>query len=446
MKIEEQNQSLCGYKKIINFAFLIGLFFGGAVVQAQTDKTPIIIIPGLVGSELVNQKTGEKVWFNLGRSKRDDLRQPLSPDLAAMRDDLVPRGALRSVKIGLAPREALYGSLINVIKQSGYQETSWETPKAANAVYIFAYDWRRDNVENARLLIGKIERLKRDLGQPDLKFNVVAHSMGGLLARYAAMYGDADLPQENEKIEPDWSGAKHFDKIILLGTPNGGSLVALESLAKRFALFSFNYDLPFVQNFTKFDVFTIPSVFQLLPTNLRAYDENLQPIKIDVFDEQTWRKYNWGALEDRKFSKEFDAADRQNAPAYFRSALDRAKRFHQALNAESKEKNSVAFSLVGGDCQNTADAVVVFKDKQSNVWRTIFKPIAFTNSSGRKITRVEMRKLIIAPSDGIVSKNSLLAADALQIGGQAQFHCEGHNKLVANSAIQAAIFRLLAEN
>jgi pimeloyl-ACP methyl ester carboxylesterase len=432
--------------KFVKAAFLICLIFGGAAARAQTNKTPIIVVPGLVGSELVNQKTGERVWFNVGRSKRDDLRLPLSPDLTAMRDNLAPRDALRSVKIGLAPRELLYGSLIEAIKQSGYDETSWEKPKAANAVYIFAYDWRRDNVENARLLINKIERLKSDLGQPDLKFNIVAHSMGGLLARYAAMYGDADLPQENEKNEPDWRGAKHFNKIILLGTPNAGSLVALESLATRFALFSFNLDLPFVQNFTKFDVFTIPSVFQLLPINLRAFDENLKPIKIDVFDEQTWRKYNWGALGDRKFSTEFNAADRQNAPAYFRRALERARRFHQALNAESQTPNSISFSLVGGDCENTTDAVVVYQDEQSKIWKTIFKPMGLTNASGRKIPRAEMRKIIIAPGDGIVSKNSLLAADALQTRGQPQFHCEGHNKLVANSAIQTTIFRLLAEN
>ncbi len=42
--------------------------------------------------------------------------------------------------------------------------------------------------------VRRIERLKTKLQRPDLKFNVVAHSMGGLIARYAAMYGDADLP------------------------------------------------------------------------------------------------------------------------------------------------------------------------------------------------------------------------------------------------------------
>lgn len=303
MKVEEQNIRLRGYRNFLLAACLICLVLGGGAAQAQINKTPIIVIPGLVGSELVNQKTGEKVWFNLSRSKRDDLRLPLSPDLAAMRDNLKPRDALRSVKIGFAPREFLYGSLIDRIKQSGYEETSWENPKAGNAVYIFAYDWRRDNVENARLLIGRIENLKRILRQPDLKFNVVAHSMGGLIARYAAMYGASDLPERNEKLEPDWSGAKHFNKIILLGTPNRGSLVALESLARRFTLFSFNLDLPFVQNFTKFDVFTIPSVYQLLPIDLRAFDENLKLIKIDVFDEQTWRKYDWELWRTKDFQQ-----------------------------------------------------------------------------------------------------------------------------------------------
>ena len=43
----------------------------------------------------------------------------------------------------------------------------------------------------------KIKALKTKLRKPNLKFNVVAHSMGGLVTRYAAMYGDTDLRAEN---------------------------------------------------------------------------------------------------------------------------------------------------------------------------------------------------------------------------------------------------------
>jgi alpha-beta hydrolase superfamily lysophospholipase len=36
------------------------------------------------------------------------------------------------------------------------------------------------------LLINRIDELKSKLKRPDLKFNIIAHSMGGLIARYAA--------------------------------------------------------------------------------------------------------------------------------------------------------------------------------------------------------------------------------------------------------------------
>ncbi len=47
---------------------------------------PVIIIPGLTGSELVNKKTGETVWFKMSKSKTDDLRLPLSIDFTRSHD------------------------------------------------------------------------------------------------------------------------------------------------------------------------------------------------------------------------------------------------------------------------------------------------------------------------------------------------------------------------
>ena len=64
---------------------LLLAFFAGVQSQTPTPtvpqgngRTPVIIIPGLTGSELVNEKTGEVVWFKAPRSKDDDLRLPIS--------------------------------------------------------------------------------------------------------------------------------------------------------------------------------------------------------------------------------------------------------------------------------------------------------------------------------------------------------------------------------
>ena len=114
------------------------------------------------------------------------------------------------------------------------------------------------------LLLKKLDELRANLKNPKLKFNIVAHSMGGLIARYAAMYGKADLTARNAR--PTWKGANYFNNISLIATPNGGSLSAFNSLLNGFSLFGGGkLNLPFVQNLSKYDLFTIPSIYQLLP-------------------------------------------------------------------------------------------------------------------------------------------------------------------------------------
>ncbi len=212
--------------------------------------------------------------------------------------------------------------------------------------YVFPYDWRRDNVENARLLVRRIESLKRSLGKPKLKFNVVAHSMGGLIARYAAMYGNAELAPVNPR--PTWAGAKHFDKIFLLGTPNEGSVSSLNVLLDGFSYVGGGLNLPFIQNINRFDVFTIPSIYQLLPHegSLLAYDENLKPLEIDIYDPAIWDKYGWSIWNDDDFKKKFTPLEQRNARPYFLSALKRAKQLQAALSADS-QRHRAGFFLCG---------------------------------------------------------------------------------------------------
>ena len=163
-----------------------------ATPEIRTGKAPIIIIPGLTGSELVNSKNQEIVWFRPGRAKDDDLRLPISPNLTRNRDSLQVRDIIRGVEfIKFLPEIEIYQKLTDALeKRGGYVEGKWDAPAAngyEDTFYVFPYDWRFDNVENARLLMTKIDQLKRKLKRPNLRFNVVAHSMGGLIARYAAM-------------------------------------------------------------------------------------------------------------------------------------------------------------------------------------------------------------------------------------------------------------------
>ena len=441
------------------FLFAFAGFFSLSI-QAQTvnsvvpkGKAPIIIIPGLTGSELVNDKTGEVAWYKSKRPKDDDLRLPISPNLTRNRDSLVPRDVIRSLKLlKILPETEIYERLIDALeKRGGYTEGKWDNPTIKgyeDTFYVFAYDWRRDNVENARLLVRKIENLKRLLKRPDLKFNVIAHSNGGLLARYAAMYGNTDLPVGKPK--PTWIGEKYFDKVFLLGTPNEGSLQALDILLNGVSLIK-GINLPFVPDLSRFDIFTLPSVYQVLPHQgtLTAYDENLKPLQIDIFDEKTWETYDWSIWKDNDFSTEFNATERTNARPFFRAMLNRAKRFHEALDANTSGKTLVSMYLVGADCKETPNSMVIYRDAKKNRWKTIFKADSFERADGGKVSSDELKKVIYAMGDGVVTKRSL-AAEALSginktilpITSEI-YLCEGHTKLVTSVEVQDKLFALL---
>jgi pimeloyl-ACP methyl ester carboxylesterase len=436
--------------------FAVSVLLLGALgfsIFAQ-GKPPVIVIPGLTGSELVSSKNGSVVWFKVRRSKTDDLSLPISPNIAANRDSLVARDILRSIRLGFFKKTDAYAGLLDALEDHGYKEGKWDNPPVRgyqDTIYIFPYDWRRDNVENARLLIRQIETLKRRLNKPNLKFDVIAHSMGGLIARYAAMYGDADLPN-GAKITPTWAGAKNFNKIVLLGAPNQGSVIALKSLLNGFSLFGTQINLPFIQNLSKFDLFTIPSGYQLLPFDgtIKVYDEELKPLKIDLYDPETWNEYGWSVIEDKDFSKKFSTAEQENAKAYFVAVLDRARRFQDALNAASIKPVPASYYLIGAECKDTPDGVVVFQDAKTGKWKTLFKPEDFTTSSGRKVTADEVKRVIYTQGDGVVAKNSLitsslsLASDIKNVlfPEAATFVCEEHNRLPANPEVQNDILAL----
>lgn len=340
------------------------LFVFSIPVLSQTN--PVILIPGVTGSQLVNKRTGETVWLRTRRSKVDDMRLPLLADPLKTRDDLVAGDILRSVKINIIPRIDVYQGLIDAFKtRAGYHEESWDSPTSAGAeksIYVFPYDWRLDNVETARQLVRKIEALRRKLKKPGLKFDVIAHSMGGLVARYAAMYGEADLVPVGRKPVPTWPGAKVFDRIVLLGTPNEGSPLALGAFVNGFSLGPININLPFVQNVSKFDVFTIPSAYELLPApgTFRVVDQNFDPMDVDLYDPKTWTRFGWNAIDDPKFTKEFSAAEQKIATTFFTSMLLRAKRLHEALAVAAPATPVVKIDIVGAECKDTLDTVVIY--------------------------------------------------------------------------------------
>ncbi len=437
------------------FAQIGIVLFALAYAASAQGKNPVILIPGLSGSELRHKVTNERIWFRAFKSKSEDLRLPINADLSKNYDDLVPGDVLREVKLGVFPVTDVYGGFIKAMEiRGGYHEEKWDSPPDEgfqDSLYVFAYDWRLDNVENARRLVQKVEALKLKLKKPELKFDIVAHSMGGLISRYAAMYGDADLGPG--KPVPTWAGSKLFDKIVLLGTPNEGSALSLSGLINGFTLGGMRIDLPFVQDTSKFTIFSVPSAYQLLPSpgTFKAYDENLQPMDIDLYDPKVWAKYGWNPLDDKEFAVEYKTVKKEDAEIFFSANLDRAKRFHEALDAANGRSEGVAFYALGSDCRTSLDAVVLYQDARTKKWNTLFQPREFTTSDGKKVSANDLKKFMFTPGDGVVTRRSLSAEAASERakvpsifnGRSNRLICGDHNKLAANSKIQEHIIDLL---
>jgi len=439
-----------------------------AEARARTGKRPLIVIPGVLGSQLVNYETGEVVWPSAFRSSDDGLSLPVSANLTANKDNLVARKIIDTARLArLTPEVYVYHELLVSLKNyGGYREGDWSNPGAdgdQDTFYVFPYDWRRDNVESARDLIERLETLKRKLNRPDLRFNILAHSMGGLVGRYAAMYGDADLPPDNVQPVPSWAGSVHINRIVMFGTPNEGSADAFSTLIEGYSVTEgLRRRIPLLNKLSREDIFTAPSVFQLLPhrTNTRFLDENLQPVPIDLYDPAVWRSYGWSPVGDPDYRDRYVRGRTRgdNAPfrggsleeldAYFAIVLNRARRFHEALDVIT-DNPPVQLLAFGGDCEDTLVAPVLLFDQKRQRWTTLTRPRAFTNSAGRRVSLKEATEAMSAPGDGRVARRSLLGEDLT--GGKrpgnslfgtqlpivyAAFACDLHGEVQNNKTLQ----------
>lgn len=166
---------------------------------AEQGPRPVaILIPGIMGSHIEIDRrdpdkagTGNRVWFDpaslfLGRLK--DIGDPDAENVAV--EDLF---------------EMFYGDLADHLAQT-------------HAVIRCPYDWRQPLDKCTEALKEKIEAAART--HPGQPIRLLAHSMGGLVARALMHYhGDA------WKTVTDSGG-----RLVMLGTPNNGAHLMVHTL------------------------------------------------------------------------------------------------------------------------------------------------------------------------------------------------------------------------
>jgi uncharacterized delta-60 repeat protein len=206
-------------KIVVAFTFT-GSILEFAVVRYRGDPLPpVVFIPGIAGSNLVDSD-GTTLWppglnvsQSLGRLASLAATTPLRAT-GALRFDNAP---------GLDEKLGTYGNFLKWMKSSGYVEYDLhgdpgrcDFPNQKDNhpnLFVFPYDWTKSNVDNASLLKSFVQCVSQY--DPNSKINIVAHSMGGILARRYIL----DNPSDH-----------NVDKLITVGTPWLGAPKTIASL------------------------------------------------------------------------------------------------------------------------------------------------------------------------------------------------------------------------
>lgn len=228
-------------------------------------QKPVIFIHGLKGARLVTP-AGRCDWLTGAMAlglRTPDLALPcrFEGDRQAGDDRAAAAPLDKVTVVPWVLEENVYGPWLETLRRSG---RPWRA---------FAYDWRRDNAESATAFKAFVEQVRREFG--DAPVDIVAHSMGGLIA-LAALHG----------------GLRGVERALFAGSPLQGGIGFLEDLhagtrtgLNRAVL------APAV-------LATFPSVYAFFPlTGAKLFDAAGEPLAIDLFSIESWRENQLGMFQ-----------------------------------------------------------------------------------------------------------------------------------------------------
>jgi len=241
-------------------------------VRIKYAPIPIVFIPGIMGSPLYNDinsddhlsAPGEWIWADYEKAKAEVLRQdflkvlqlddsgenPLNPGdhirVAPLRGD---GGNTLSDNLNRAPLN-YYKGFFQFLQNVGYSidPTDSMTPPPATSLFCYTYDWRKSLFWNGERLSAFIDQVLAWTNAD--KVNVIAHSMGGLVAK--SCIKDFETGRIN--------------KLIFIGTPHQGAPKIYYAMLSGDIEAGFWQDIGLSNSTLKEIMRNMPSTYQLFPS------------------------------------------------------------------------------------------------------------------------------------------------------------------------------------
>jgi pimeloyl-ACP methyl ester carboxylesterase len=260
-------------------------------------REPVVVLPGIMGSLLASIRgVTALLWINPaifleGKGNYLDLNADASGD------------ADPAVEVAPVSIEKIFYLKLNLILRQQAQ------------LYEFPYDWRRAIEYNADVLHTCLERWAA--GDPNRKFTLVGHSMGGIVSRaYLTRH-----PREAER---------RIKRVISLGTPYFGAAGAIENMVNGNEMMALAQSLN-GGNVPQQMLLSFPSIYQLLPAPPDLFPSGRPyPADWDLYRASEWR---W--------------------PAIRQDYLDLARRSHAALHRNLPDVETV--QIAGCNFPTTTD-------------------------------------------------------------------------------------------
>ena len=390
----------------LGLALCGGLLLGARGARAATPEPsrssrpplpPVVIIPGAPGTELVDRATGERVWpsaWRMAWSWDGNARLALPLD-DPENTSVVPGRLLREVRVGRMRFPIhVYDGLEKRLHEMGYREGDWRSPAGAGEYFYFPYDWRQSVEASGRRFFRQLEELYRRLPPDTPPAVVLSHSLGGLVARYALMYGDAALGEAGPLPPVTWAGGSRIGTLFLVATPNQGTFAALKSLEQG-VFFHLGHGA-----FSPDTLFTFPSMFDVLPERIEPLiDRRGKALPFRLDDPGDWERLGWSVLAPRRGSAVAHGTH-EALRAHLERELKRHARLQAALSQVAGSPQPAALYVVGSLSQSVQRTALV--TREGGRTRILFEPPAGAGP--------DLAPLLFEPGDNMVPDRSLVAA------------------------------------